>query len=179
MLSIIVAMSEKDRIIGLDGDMPWKLSADLKRFKQLTTGHTVLMGRKTWESIPGKFRPLPNRQNLVLTRQENYLARVPEGVGVAASFDEAVKGYQALSNSPAADQWGDLFVIGGESVFAEALPLAERIYLTVVDYEEDGDTFFPADPWEHFKVIEEQRVPADAKNSNASRFLVMERISQE
>jgi len=175
MLSIIVAMSQKDRIIGLEGDMPWKLSADLKRFKQITTGHTVVMGRKTWESIPAKYRPLPNRKNIVLTRQEGYIDSVPEGVGVASSFEEAVATHKALSQSAVAGEWGDLFVIGGESVFAEALPLADRLYLTVVDYEEDGDTFFPVDPTEHFEAVSTESLPADEKNTHSSRYMVMER----
>jgi dihydrofolate reductase len=175
MLSLIVAMSEKDRVIGLDGDLPWKLSADLKRFKQITTGHTVVMGRKTWESIPAKFRPLPNRKNVVLSRQDGYIDSVPDGVGVSQSFGDALAGYAAISQTDMASEWGDLFVIGGESVFAEALPHADRIYLTVVEYEDDGDTFFPTDPFEQFEVLEEERVEADEKNSHASRFLVMVR----
>lgn len=177
MLSLIVAMSEKDRIIGFEGDMPWKLSADLKRFKKITTGHTVIMGRKTWESIPEKFRPLPNRKNIVLSRQENYIDKVPEGVGVSTSLEDALCTHAKLSQTPVASKWGDAFVIGGESVFAEAFPLADRLYLTVVDYTGNGDTFFPTDPWEHFDVIEKERLEADEKNSHASWFLVMARKS--
>jgi len=179
MLSLIVAMSEKDRVIGLEGDMPWKLSADLKRFKEITTGHTVLMGRKTWESIPAKFRPLPNRKNIVLTRQEDYIERVPEGVGVSKSLEDALQSYAAVRQSAMADEWGDLFVIGGESVFAEALPHANRVYLTVVDYEEEGDTFFPVDPTEHFETVSTQSHPADEKNTHSSRYMVMERKTTE
>ena len=83
--------------------------------------------------------------------------------------------HKALSLSPVADEWGDLFVIGGESVFAEALPLADRLYLTLIDYEEDGDTFFPADPTEQFDVLSTESLPADEKNTHSSRYMVMER----
>lgn len=179
MLNIIVAMAQDSRVIGLEGGMPWKLGADLRRFKKITVGHTVVMGRKTWESIPEKYRPLPDRQNIVLTRQPGYLKRIPDGVGIASSLEEAVETHQALSCSPVADQWGDLFIIGGESVFAEALPKAGRIYLTVVlDYEDDGDTFFPGDPWEEFEVdpeFTEEVVPADDKNSHPTRYVVLRR----
>ena len=176
MLSMIVAMSEKKRIIGLDGDMPWKLSADLKRFKKITTGHTVVMGRKTWESIPAKFRPLPNRKNIVLTRQPGYIDKVPEGVGIASSLEEAVATHRALSQSPVAEKWGDLFLIGGTSVFEAGLQLAERIYLTEVKYEGPGDTFFPEDPFDRFKRDSEwEQVKADEKNSHDSAFVVLRR----
>ena len=128
MLSMIVAMSERHRVIGLEGDLPWKLSADLKRFKEITTGHTVVMGRKTWESIPEKFRPLPNRKNIVLTRQESYVERVPEGVGVSSSLEEAVALHASLAQTPVAEKWGDLFLIGGTSVFESGLEIADRLY---------------------------------------------------
>lgn len=176
MLSMIVAMSEKDRVIGRDGDLPWKLSADLKRFKEITTGHTVVMGRKTWESIPEKFRPLPNRKNIVLTRQEGYIERVPEGVGVSSSLEEAVALHASLAQTPVAEKWGDLFLIGGTSVFESGLEIADRLYLTTVDYDGPGDTFFPELPIDRFQMASEWlRVKADEKNSHASAFCVMER----
>jgi len=165
MLSLIVAMSEKNRVIGLDGNMPWKLSADLKRFKKITTGHTVVMGRKTWESIPKKFRPLPNRRNIVLSKNPEYVA---EGAEV----------FHALSTVLEIPSFGErLFVIGGESIFAEALPLADKIYLTVVGYDGEGDTYFPADPFETFEPMKdtEEIVEADGKNTHRSRFLVLRR----
>jgi dihydrofolate reductase len=182
MLSLIVAMAEGSRVIGLEGDMPWKLSADLRRFKEITTGHTVAMGRKTWESIPPKFRPLPNRKNIVLTRQASYIESVEDGVGIATSLEEVVSTHRAISESPVAAEWGDLFVIGGESVFREALPLADRIYLTLVSYSGDGDTFFPEDPLKDFEpdpAFERETVPADEKNSDASVFMVLRRRPSE
>lgn len=177
MLSLIVAMGRSNRIIGLDGDMPWNLSADLKRFKKITTGHTVVMGRKTWESIPAKFRPLPNRQNIVLTRNKSYRNEVPEGVIVASSLDEAIELHRRMREQNMGENWGDIFAIGGESIFAEALPKAHRLYLTLVDYQGEGDTFFPEDPFFSFQQIQGEpwleEVPADEKNTHTSWFCVM------
>lgn len=169
MYKLIVAMAEDTRVIGLDGDMPWKLSADLKRFKEITKGHVVVMGRKTWESIPPKFRPLPNRRNVVLSRNSEYQA---EGAEV----------FHQLSMAAEIPSFGEnVFVIGGESVFAEALPLVDTIYLTVVEYHGEGDTHLPFDPWEDFipdhKTVE--TVPADDKNSHASTFMVLRRRKKE
>lgn len=175
MLNLIVAMSG-DHVIGLHGDMPWKLSADLQRFKKITTGHTVMMGRKTWESIPAKFRPLPGRRNLVVSGQEDYTERVPEGVGVASSFEGAMEAHRVLAQSPIGHLWGDLFVIGGATIYQASLAFVDRLYVTFVAYEGEGDTFFPEDPFENFKPVSaEEHVPVDDKNSHASRFLVMER----
>lgn len=172
MLSMIVAMSEKTRVIGLDGDLPWKLRADLKRFKEITTGHPVIMGRKTWESIPPKFRPLPNRRNIVLTRNPDFAA---SGADVCESLE------QALSSIP-----DDLeaFVIGGSSLYETGLAVADRLYLTVVEYKGPGDTFFPEDPFKRFILMDpqptgfEHEVAKDEKNSHASRFCVLERRDQ-
>lgn len=181
MLNMIVAMGQKDRVIGLDGDLPWKLSADLRRFKEITTGHTVVMGRKTWESIPAKFRPLPNRRNVVLSRGPDYFSGLPDGVLPASSFDLAVNVHRRIAQGDSRSKWGDLFVIGGQSVFEEALPLADRIYLTLVDYDGPGDVFFPEDPFIRFEPLPDQPedfVEADGKNSHASRFLVLQRKSR-
>lgn len=169
MLSMIVAMSEKTRVIGLDGDMPWKLGADLRRFKKITTGHTVVMGRKTWESIPAKFRPLPSRHNVVLSRQPGYEA---EGAEVFISLE-------AMSRQMSWDHDEHMFLIGGASLYEAGLSVAERLYLTLVNYEGPGDTFFPEDPWDRFEPLqpdpEEESVRADDKNSHGSRYLVLQR----
>jgi dihydrofolate reductase len=168
MLSMIVAMSEKTRVIGLDGDMPWKLGADLRRFKTITTGHTVVMGRKTWESIPAKYRPLPNRRNIVLSRNLDYEA---EGAEVFASIETVMQ----------LPSWGPqdhIFLIGGSGIFEAGLTFAQRLYVTLVDYDGPGDTFFPEDPWERYEPFQEEaeeNLPADEKNSHATRYLVMQR----
>ena len=129
ILSLIAAIA-RNGVIGIDNRLPWHLPADLRHFKELTTGHTVIMGRKTWESLPGKFRPLPGRRNIVVTRNAAFRA---EGAVVAASLPAAM----ALAES------GVAFVIGGAELYAAALPLADRLDLTEIDEEFAGDTHFP------------------------------------
>ncbi len=132
ILSIIVAVAQNG-VIGQGNKLPWHIPEDLKRFKQLTTGHAVIMGRKTYESI-GK--PLPNRKNIVITRQPGYDA---PGTFVVSSLQEAIQ----LSS-----QWDDeeAFVIGGAEIYRQTIPLADRIYLTIVRQDVAGDTLFPPIP---------------------------------
>jgi dihydrofolate reductase len=130
-LSLIVAMSE-NRVIGRDKDLPWHIPEDLKYFKKVTKGHPMIMGRKTFESIG---RPLPQRRNIVLTRQEGFQL---QGAEVFKSFDEALSVLRS-ELPPGAE----VFVIGGEEIFRLALPLADKIYLTLVHDEFEGDAFFP------------------------------------
>lgn len=124
-LSIIAAMAQ-DRVIGRDNQLPWRLPADLKRFKQLTMGHTLLMGRKTYESIG---RPLPGRTTVVVSRQAGY---APAGVTVAGSVDEAL-----------AVATGEVFIAGGAEIYRQTLARADRLYLTLIDASFPGDTWFP------------------------------------
>lgn len=125
MVNIIVAMS-KNRVIGDSNALIWHLPEDLKRFRNLTTGNAIVMGRKTYESIG---RPLPNRRSIVITRDRDYLA---EGCEVVNSLEEAL----LLSNS-------DCFIIGGGEIYRQAMDIADRIYLTLIDKEFEGDTSFP------------------------------------
>lgn len=165
MLSLIVAMAKRSEVIGLDGGMPWKLSADLRRFKEITTGHMVVMGRKTWESIPAESRPLSNRRNVILTRNLDYPAK---GAETFAYF------FTIMGIPSFGEEW---FVIGGESVYRAALPRAQRLYVTLVDYDGPGDAHFP-DGIEQFtrdSTFPETFVEADEENSHSSRFLVMKR----
>ena len=164
MLSVIVAMSE-NRLIGRGGDLPWHLSADLKRFRRLTTGHAIIMGRKTYESIG---RPLRERRSIVITRQADYRA---EGVETAGSLDAALAlaaGDGSLGNSEA-------FVIGGAEVFREALPRAGRLYLTLVHAELEGDVYLPRFEVDEWKLGSEERHAADDRNDFDYSFLVYER----
>lgn len=133
-LTLIAAVA-KNGVIGKDNALPWHLPEDLRHFKALTTGHTVIMGRKTWESLPPKFRPLPNRLNIVITRDPAYVA---PGATVVHSLDEAVKA-SAGGTAPVS-----LFVIGGAELYAHALPHAQRLELTEIDAAFDGDAHFPA-----------------------------------
>jgi len=140
-IALIVAVSENG-VIGRDNQLPWHLPADLKRFKQLTTGHAVIMGRKTFESI-GK--PLPLRRNIVITRRKNWNA---DGIEVAHSLDEAI-GLAASDD--------EVFILGGAEVFRDALPRANTLYLTRVHATVDGDVYFPPVDWSQWQLIEEER----------------------
>ena len=126
-ISVIAALA-KNRVIGIENRLPWRLPEDLAHFKALTLGHPILMGRKTFESLG---RPLPGRTNVVITRNPGYK---PEGCRVAASIPDAI----ALCGE--ADE---LFFIGGAELYAQAIPLADRLYLTEVDVEAEGDAWFP------------------------------------
>lgn len=128
-LTLIAAVA-KNGVIGMDNRLPWRLPADLKHFKTLTLGSTVVMGRKTWESLPINFRPLPGRRNIVVTRNRNFEA---EGATVVASLPEAL----------CAAKQGETFVIGGAELYAAALPLAQRLQLTEINADFEGDTRFP------------------------------------
>ncbi len=158
-LSIIAAVAENG-VIGHGGRLPWHLPADLARFKALTTGHAIIMGRRTFESIG---RALPGRRSVVLTGDPGYR---PAGVTVAHSLAEAMDGCAGESEA---------FVIGGASVYGEALPLAERVYITEVGAEVEGDTFFPDTGLAGWRLVEESEHAADATNAYRMRFLVYER----
>lgn len=127
MISIILAVA-RNGVIGKDNSLLWHISEDLQRFKRITTGHPVVMGRKTFESLG---RPLPNRRNVVISRRQGY---APQGVQVAGSLDEAISFFEI-------DE--EVFIIGGGEIYRQAMPLADRLYLTVIHRDYDGDTTFP------------------------------------
>lgn len=126
---ILIAAVARNGVIGIDQRLPWYLPADLKHFKALTLGHSVIMGRKTWESLPARFRPLPGRRNFVLSR-----------VGYSAAGATVVN---SLTAAITAVENGLAFVIGGAELYAAALPLADRLQLTEIDATFDGDSHFP------------------------------------
>ena len=128
-ISLILAMAQ-NRVIGRDGDLPWRIPGDLKYFKQTTLGKPVVMGRKTWDSLG---RPLPDRPNIVITRDPDFAA---EGARVTHSLDQALE----LASSLIDD--GEVMIIGGAQIYRQALPLAGRIYLTEVHLNAEGDTVF-------------------------------------
>ncbi len=164
-LSVIVAVAENG-IIGHDGDLPWHLSADLRRFKRLTTGHPILMGRKTWESIG---RPLPGRTSVVISRQPDYETGYPE-VLLAANLDEALARARNVEENT-----GEAFLIGGARIYEMALPRADRLLLTRVHANPEGDVSFPQVNWDEWQLIEEKRAEADNKNDFAHTYQVFER----
>lgn len=144
MVSIVVAHS-RNHVIGRAGDLPWRLPSDLKRFRELTEGGTVVMGRKTFESLPQQVRPLPNRRNLILSTTTGC---DPRGTEVFPTFERALD---------ACD--GDCFVIGGGTTYAESLGVAQTVYATEIDEDIEGDTFFPAlSPDEWACVAEEPEI---------------------
>lgn len=158
-ISLIAAMSA-NRVIGNAGNIPWKLPADMKRFRALTMGKPVIMGRKTFESI-GKA--LPGRLNIVMTRDASFH---PQDCRVATSRDDAL----AIAGDAT-----EAMIIGGEVIFKEFLPIANRIYLTVIDTEIKGDAFFPAiDMIEWHEITHEEYKP-DEKNLYSYAFITLEK----
>jgi dihydrofolate reductase len=146
----LVAAVARGGVIGRDGTIPWRLPEDVAFFKELTTGHPVVMGRKTWESIPDRFRPLPGRRNVVVTRNPEWAA---DGAERAGSVEEALALVEGAER---------VFVIGGAEVYAAALPHADELVLTEIDAEFEGDTFFPE--WDRAgfeEVSRAQQVAAD------------------
>ena len=164
-VSLIVAVSENG-VIGKDNDLIWHLPKDMKFFKDTTQSHHVIMGRKNFESIPHKFRPLPNRTNVIVTRQSGYIA---EDCIVVHSVEDSIE---------VAKKNGDTepFVIGGGQIYKVALEnnLIDRIYLTRIHHTFEGDTFFP-NLSEDWKVIAREDCKADEKNKYDYSFLVLEK----
>jgi dihydrofolate reductase len=158
-LSIIVALSE-NHVIGSGNQLPWKLSADLKRVKSLTMGHHLIMGRKTYESIG---RPLPGRTNVIITRNGSY---APEGCVVVNSLAAALE---------LAKEDSEAFVFGGGEIFREALPLVNKIYLTKVHCMIDGDTHFPELNSSDWTELEREEFKSDEKNEYDYSFITLQR----
>lgn len=161
MISIIVAASANN-VIGAEGDLPWRLSDDLKRFKAITMGKPIVMGRKTWDSIG---RPLPGRQNIVITRQAGFVA---EGCDVVASAAEAIAATAGAN---------EVMVIGGSQVYSLFLPNAERLYLTRVHAEVAGDAFFPQIDESQWRLVNDEPHSADDRNAFDFSFRTYERAA--
>jgi dihydrofolate reductase len=162
-ISIIAAVAENG-IIGREGQLPWRLSDDLRRFKQLTMGHTIIMGRRTWESIG---RALPGRRTVVVSRRPDFRANV-EGVDTASGLDKALAIAQAANDE-------EVFIIGGAELYRESLGQANRLYVTRVRAEVEGDTFFPDIEWNNWQLVESEDYDADEKNEYAYRFETYDR----
>lgn len=158
-ISIIAAIG-KNRELGRSGKIPWHISEDFQRFKEITSGHPVIMGRKTWESLPVK--PLPNRYNIIITKDENYSA---ENAKVACSLDDALRLAKLAQDND------EIFVIGGGQIYQQAISLADKLYLTVIDKDFDADTFFP-DYSDFKKVIFEKE---NQEREYSYKFLELEK----
>jgi dihydrofolate reductase len=164
-LSLMVAKAS-NRVIGRNNKLPWYLPNDLKYFKQVTFGKPVIMGRKTWDSL-GK--PLPGRTNIVITRQSDFQA---EGAKVVATLEEAVTMAENVAFIEGQDE---AVVMGGAEIYALALPKADRLYLTEVHAEVDGDTWFPEYDTAEWKEIGREDFPAEGPNPYDYSFVVYER----
>jgi dihydrofolate reductase len=158
-LSAIVAMAA-NRVIGAHNQLPWRLPADLARFKRLTMGHTLILGRKTYESIG---RPLPGRTFVVVTRQQGY---APPGVKVAHTVDEAL----ALAQGD-----DEVFVAGGAELYAQTMSRLNRLYLTLIERDFPGDTYFPEVDLSGWRLIEQEHHPASGPDALPYAFLTYER----
>lgn len=157
---IIIAAMAENRVIGRDGDLPWRLPDEMRYFKQTTTGHVVIMGRRTFESFGN---PLPNRRNIVVTRQRDY---TPQQAVVAHSLDEALA---LAADAP------QVFIAGGAEIYRAALPIAERLLLTIVHATPEGDTRFPEFDENEWVLVDERRHEADERHAHAFTFRTYDR----
>ncbi len=165
MISLIVAVAENN-VIGKDNTLIWHLPADMKYFKEKTTGHTIITGRKNYESIPEKFRPLPNRTNIVITRQKDYNA---SGAIVCNTIESAIE--RAKQNNDT-----EIFIIGGAEIYKQSLHLADKIYLTKIKHHFEGDAFFPEINFNEWKETERTAGITDEKNKYPHDFITYEKI---
>lgn len=161
MIVALVAAVADNGVIGRDGQLPWHLPKDLQWFQQLTTGHTIIMGRKTFQSI-GK--PLPDRRNIVLSRDESFR---PKGTTVVVQLEEALK---LVRDEP------EVFVVGGAAVYAAALPRADRLYLTRVHTEAVGDVAFPAWDRDDWQLVSQETHEMDDRHASRFTFQRFDRI---
>ena len=165
-LALVVARAANG-VIGRDGDLPWRLKSDLALFKANTLGKPIIMGRKTWDSLPRK--PLPGRMNVVLSRDGSF---EPQQAVVCESFLEAVQMAREQAQEDGADE---VCVIGGRTLFEMALPKAKRLYITEVDAEVDGDVTFPAFDEAAWTEVRREEHPAGEGDDHAFIFRVLER----
>jgi dihydrofolate reductase len=167
MLISLVAAMDQNGVIGAEGALPWRLPDDMRRFREITWGKPVVMGRKTYESLPERFRPLPGRRNIVLTRQAGYAA---PGCTRVHSVEAAL---EAAGDAP------EVMVIGGAELYAQLLPRAGRIYLTLVDGAFAGDAYFPPLDWGAWRIVQREPHPPDTRHAHAFTFLILERVAEE
>lgn len=158
--SIIAALG-KNYEIGRNNDLIWHISADLKRFKQLTSGHSVIMGRKTFDSINNK--PLRNRRNIIITRSENY--SFPD-VEIVHSVEEAIRKM---------DGEEEAFILGGATIYEQFLPISDKMYLTLIDKQYEADTYFPRFDKKQWQVVEEIKVTNDEQAGVDYSFITLQR----
>ena len=161
MIKILVAFDE-NRVIGKNNALIWHLPADLQRFKTLTTGHVIIMGRKTYESIG---RPLPNRTTIAITRQETFN---PEGILVSHSLEEAILKAKSISRE-------DTYIVGGAEIYQMSLAVADQILVTQLHDIFDGDTYFPEIPLDTWEIVTREKGISDEKNKFQYSFLTYQK----
>jgi dihydrofolate reductase len=164
MIVSLIAAVTRNNVIGKNNDLPWKLPDDMKYFMETTKGHAVIMGRKNFDSLPPKFRPLKDRFNIVISKSYK-----DENVCVVSSIESAFD--QAKANSTNEE----IFVIGGAQIYKLALPFADRLYLTEIDTVLDGDTYFPAVDKGEWMEVSRRHHPSDERHAFAFDFVVYER----
>ena len=164
-VSLIAALT-KSYVIGKNNDLPWHLPDDMRYFMQTTSRHTVIMGRKNYDSIPEKFRPLPNRTNIVVTRQPDFAA---PGCKVVHSLEKGIALAQTLNET-------EVFIIGGAEIYALGMPRTQKMYLTEIQAEIAGDTHFPMVDKSVWKEVSRVHHPTDPRHAYAFDFAVYDRI---
>lgn len=166
-ISIIVAVAPNN-VIGRDNTLIWHLPADMKYFKEKTTNHCIITGRKNYESIPEKFRPLPNRTNIVITRQTEYKA---PGAIVVDTLEKAIAKAKEIEKE-------EIFIIGGGEIFKQSMEITDRLYLTKVEGNFEGDVFFPEFNLKEWKEVYREDCRADEKNKYDYSFIILDRLSK-
>jgi dihydrofolate reductase len=159
----MIAAMDKNKVIGQNGRLPWQLPADMQRFVTLTMGKPVIMGRKTYDSIPAKFKPLTGRTNIIITRNPDYAAH---GCLVVDSPEAALA---------AAGDAEEVMICGGSAIYGAFLLQADRLYLTIIDAEFDGDATFPTTEQIYWCIVHQETHEPDEKNPYAYQFLTLER----
>ncbi|MBN8653579.1 MAG: dihydrofolate reductase [Cytophagales bacterium] len=165
IVSLIAALSE-NRVIGKNNDLPWRLPDDMKYFMETTSEHYVIMGRKNYQSLPEKFRPLPNRTNIVITRSPGFSA---PGCQVVHTLTDALEIARKANQT-------EVFIIGGAEIYTLSLPHAHRLYLTEIKAEVAGDTYFPNVNLTEWKELSRRHHSVDAKHPFAFDFVIYEKI---
>ncbi|MGV0925519.1 dihydrofolate reductase [Empedobacter tilapiae] len=164
MINIVVAKASNN-VIGAKNDLIWHLPNDLKHFKSLTSGHPIIMGRKTFESLG---RPLPNRTNIVVTRDQNWNA---EGIEIASSLSKAIVAAKKIDD--------DIYIIGGGNIYKQAMEFTDVLYITEVHHEFDGDTYFPEIDSDEWEEVEREDFKKNEKHPYAYSFVTYKKITEE
>ena len=164
IISLIAAVAENN-VIGKDNNLPWHLPTDMKYFRDTTMGHCVIMGRKNYDSIPLKYRPLDGRTNIVVTRQKDFIAK---DCIVVNSMERALEVAKEKNES-------EVFVIGGADIYKQTIDIADKVYYTKIHHTFDGDAFFPIVDERTWKLVSKKDVAADEKNKFSFSFCVYQR----